>query len=375
MRVNRDNYLLVKQFLTYQSGHKKLDPGSVHRYECDLNYFLRWLGPSPINEAAGVEEEFVHYLQSLRRNVKKSDPDEQRPLEVATVRKAVQTTRRFLLWGKLRFPQAFEDIPPVWIEDLTAPKEAKSGREHIHVSFEEILQIARCPMPPHDLARLRDQAGLVMLYLSGMRIGALGSLPLQAVDLSQRTIRQWPSLGVETKNHKTATTYLLDIPELMAVVEAWDTLVRPQLPPTAMWFTPIISQWGRAAQLTLSPQAPGENRNIAIIKRTVEYYKFAGLPYKSPHKMRHGHVRYALERIKTMAEYKAVSLNIMHDDIKTTDGIYAPLDDAVQELIRLVSHRQAGSVEPDSDLKALLQGLHKPQMIEAMHILVEELAR
>jgi len=51
----------------------------------------------------------------------------------------------------------------------------------------------------------------------------------------------------------------------------------------------------------------------------------ADLPYKSPHKFRHGHAVYALQRAKTMADYKAVSMNLMHDDIRVIDGIYAPL--------------------------------------------------
>ncbi len=58
-----------------------------------------------------------------------------------------------------------------------------------------------------------------MMYLSGMRAGAFGSLSIACVDLPNRTIKQWPSLGVQTKNGKSATTYLLDMPELLVVVE------------------------------------------------------------------------------------------------------------------------------------------------------------
>ena len=41
-------------------------------------------------------------------------------------------------------------------------------------------------------------------------------------------------------------------------------------------------------------------------------FEFADLPYKSPHKFRHGHAVYALQHAKTMADYKAVSMNLMH---------------------------------------------------------------
>jgi hypothetical protein len=48
-----------------------------------------------------------------------------------------------------------------------------------------------------------------MLFLSGARASAFTTLPLSAVDLPARTLRQWPELGVATKNGKRATTYLL----------------------------------------------------------------------------------------------------------------------------------------------------------------------
>lgn len=51
----------------------------------------------------------------------------------------------------------------------------------------------------------------------------------------------------------------------------------------------------------------------------------AGLPYKSAHKFRYGHAVYGLQHAQTMADYKAVSLNLIHEDIKITDQIYAPI--------------------------------------------------
>ena len=90
-----------------------------------------------------------------------------------------------------------------------------------------------------------------------------------------REIKQWPSLGVETKNDKSATTFLLDIPDLLTVVEKWDAFIRPQLPPTAMWYTPTISRWGVQ---TLSADRPGANRNLAISKHLHRLFDLAGLP-------------------------------------------------------------------------------------------------
>ena len=174
--------------------------------------------------------------------------------------------------------------------------------EHVFVTLDEVRQLAALQIPDDDFALRRDQAGAVLLYLSGMRAGAFGTLPLAAIDVHRREIKQWPSLGVETKNDKSATTYLLDIPDLLTVVEKWDAFIRTQLPPTAMWYTPTISHWG---EQTLSADRPGANRNLAISKRLRRLFDLAGLPYKSPHKFRHGHAVFGLQHAKTMADYQS----------------------------------------------------------------------
>ena len=82
----------------------------------------------------------------------------------------------------------------------------------------------------------RIKAAAIFMFLSGIRVGAFVSLPLSAVDLQTRTVKQWPSLGVRTKFRKRATTYLLEIPGLNEVVEEWDELVRREGPENGYWF-------------------------------------------------------------------------------------------------------------------------------------------
>ncbi len=58
-----------------------------------------------------------------------------------------------------------------------------------------------------------------------------------------------------------------------------------------------------------------------------------GLPYHSSHKFRHGHIHYGLERAKTMADFKAVSMNMpMHSSIRTTDEVYSRLNDSEMQV-------------------------------------------
>jgi integrase len=132
-----------------------------------------------------------------------------------------------------------------------------------------------------------------------MRASAFVTLPIEAVDIERRAIRQWPELGVLTKNGKRATTYLLPVPELLSVVEAWDKYVRAQLPLSGRWYAPIQSRRG---EHKLSSDAPGLRRNHALGKRLRLLYQAADLPYKSPHKFRHGHAVYGLQHAESMNE-------------------------------------------------------------------------
>ena len=52
-----------------------------------------------------------------------------------------------------------------------------------------------------------------------------------------------------------------------------------------------------------------------------------GVAYLSPHKFRHGHVMHALTHARTPADWKAISQNVMHSGLGTTDEIYGTLKD------------------------------------------------
>ena len=139
-----------------------------------------------------------------------------------------------------------------------------------------------------------------------------------------------------------------------------------------MWYTPIVSQWGVQV---LSSELPGANRGQAVAKRLRHLFEAAGFPARSPHKFRHGHAVYALQHAKTMADYKAVSMNLMHDDIRVTDGIYAPLvSTEVRECIAGLTASSTGLLTVDSDLTAFVGSLSKGQLSEALIAIGQRLA-
>jgi len=160
------------------------------------------------------------------------------------------------------------------------------------------------------------------MFISGMRVRALVTLRLDCINLDKLEVKQWPRLGVKTKGGKHATTYLLDIPDLIQVVTRWDQIVRAQLAATALWYAPLATD----GMSFLNSNTPGENRRDKVAKGLKRLCKMAGVRYRSPHKLRHGHAVYALKQAQDIATYKAVSMNLMHADLSVTDGIYAVLN-------------------------------------------------
>ncbi len=362
--VNRRNYQRVCEYLDYLAQVSQLDPRSVERYRFYLRHLLLWADETLLGEVASIRPGFPHFLSTVHIG-------DANGLAPSTLKKIIQTVRRFFVWAKMNYAAEFRDVKSAWLDALRPPRATQLIKEHAFVTLDEVRRILAVPVDPNDLPLVRDQAAVAMLFLSGMRATAFCTLPIAAVDLASRSIKQWPSLGVATKNHKSATTYLLDIPDLLVVIEKWDATIRATLPATTPWYAPFLSCWG---ERTFSTGKIGQSRNVLLSKRIRRLFRLAELDEQSPHKFRHGHAVYALQHAKTMADYKAVSMNLMHEDIRVTDGIYAPLlgDEVRQRIANLTTTTES---MPNSDLTTFVTGLSKSQLSEALMAIAREMTK
>jgi len=74
-----------------------------------------------------------------------------------------------------------------------------------------------------------------------------------------------------------------------------------------------------------------------------------------------------------MADYKAVSMNLMHEDIKITDEIYAPiLSNEVQLRISRLSRQP--SDQPDPQLADVLSHLSNAELAQLMRLAAQRLS-
>jgi integrase len=362
--IQRSNYLLVRRYLQDLEEIYQLSGSSLGRYRFYLPHLLLWARETPFQQAAKLRPTFPGYVSNLPGRQGET------PLASVTQKKIIESGERFFIWARQNHPKEFGSLSVVWLESLRPPRVREFSNEHEYVSLEEILRLVAVPHKDDDLALLRDKAAAALLFLSGARASAFTTLPIAAVDLPARTLHQWPELGVATKNGKRATSFLLPIPELLAVAQAWDVVVRSKLQSPAPWYAPISVHWGGQS---LDESEPGKNRHQALDKRLRKLFDLAGLPYKSAHKFRHGHAVYGLLKAQTMADYKAVSMNLMHHDIKITDSIYAPiLSEEVKE--RIAGLTISPSLLPETEFDGLLSQLSNADLSKVLRIVASRLS-
>ena len=295
-------------------------------------HVLEWMGNTPVWNAPRIKPSLYDYL---------TKPEDHEPYSSIYIRKILSTSFRFFNWIAKHYPQYQKTITVNWLDTMKPLRIVNDEKDHEFVTLEEIRKMAKAPV--ESLRDRRIRAAAVFWFLSGIRIGAFVTLPIRAVNLPKREIYQFPSYGVHTKFGKKGTTHLLNIPDLLQVIQEWDTEIRQYLGEDLYWFAPLSPDTG-----TFDPgiKKAGEFRSSRANKDLHDWCSRMAIPYHSPHKFRHGHAVYGIEVSKDVADFKAVSQNLMHSNLSITDGVYGMLSvDAVgKRITNLGQSIQAGNI-------------------------------
>ena len=300
----------------------------MQKEETHLRYLLEWAQEDPFLKVNNKRPTLPEYLK-----INRLDGKEDR-LSDGYIKRILATARRFFMWLSDEVP-GYRSIKKSWINKLKTKRMSSIPRYSEAVSFDEILAIAHAPAV--NTAERRIKASAVILFLSGMRIGAFVSMPLCAVDIDNYTVYQHPNLGVRTKNRKHETTFLIEIPELIKVIKDWDIEVRKVLGNDGFWFAPLSPKTG---EIDPTNKDCPLSRSSLFVRQLKNYCDKYGLKYHSSHKFRHGHIHYLSERAQSIKEYKSIAQNTMHSSMKITDEYYTVMDednrkDSINKLSRL----------------------------------------
>jgi len=303
--INRENWKAIRAYLEYRREVDLISSASISLEKTWLAHLLTWADEKHFSMSPGFRPSFPASMRSLNLS----------PVYTAHV---VRAARRFFVWVSKHRPGF--SMSAAWLDTLKVPSMVIEDKKHLAITIEEIRAIAAAPVV--TIRERRVRAAAVFWFLSGIRVGAFVTLPVSAVDLHRLTVKQFPRLGVHTKFKKHATTFLLNIPDLLEVVRAWDKEVRAA--GSHYWFAACDPDTGKIDAFI---SAVGKHRHNRARHDLRDWLARVGLPYYSPHKFRHGFAVYALKQAKTVKTLKAISQNLMHTSIKTTDSIYSILDD------------------------------------------------
>jgi integrase len=309
--ITRNNWKLTKAYLEYRKSIDQLSDGSLGVEETYIRHILEWADNTSFQKIYGKRPTLPEYLLQTRWDGKSGRVSQ------VHIKKTLWAARRFFTWLYENYPD-YRSIKLSWINSLKPKRVGTAPKKVEVVTLDEIMGIAAAPAD--NLVEKRIKAAACFWYLSSIRIGAFVSLPIKAVDIENKKILQFPDLGVRTKNKKHATTTLYNIPALLAVVSEWDQYIRSILPEDGFWFAPFSPD---TFEINPDCKVIGEHRENLARKNLKAWLDRVGLPYRSPHKFRHGSIQFAESNAKTVADLKAVSMNSMHSSMKITDEVYS----------------------------------------------------
>ena len=151
--VNRSNYQWIKEHLKYLEEVKQLDSRSIGRYWSYLRHLLFWAGDVLFSRIVNVRPTFPTYLKNVRAY---GDGDFLAP---ASLKKVINTSKRFFIWAKMAYPSEFRLVTKAWIDGLVVPRrEIPPTPDHEFVTLEEAILLATLEIAEDNLVLRRDQA-------------------------------------------------------------------------------------------------------------------------------------------------------------------------------------------------------------------------
>jgi integrase len=313
--INRNNWKLTKEYLEYKENIDQLSNSSIKVEATYIRNILIWADNISFLKIYSKRPSFSEYLQKARNDGMKDH------ISPEYTKKNLAAARRFFYWLSENHNE-YKVIKSTWINSLKPKKVNTEPKKKDVVLLKDILQIAEAKVD--NIVERRIRAAACFWFLTGIRIGAFVSLKIKAVDIDNGIIYQYPNLGVRTKNSKYGKTFFLNIPELLEVVKAWDNEIKKILPEDGFWFAPLSPD---TKEIDPYSRTIGDHRNIIARRNLKNWLEKVGLAYHSPHKFRHGHIQYGMQNAKTIADYKAVSMNVMHSSMDITDEVYSQLGD------------------------------------------------
>lgn len=282
-------------------------------------------------------DDFVHFSKEKCDNLKKylKVVAEKNNTTLSNQYDILRHLKKFFLW--LSEQPGYEKIKKTDLDYLRLSKKETSialeRKDREYPTLKEIQKIVY-KIPSNTEIEMRDRSFIAFLALTGMRISAAITLPIQSFDPIKFCIEQSPRYGVKTKNSKKILSTFLPID--------WDDGEKIFLD----WFSYLVNMKKFTAQKPMFPA----NKNFSLRHISDQFWqssnparkiiqercKEADVPYYNPHSFRHAAVAIVSEKGLTESDKRAISLVLGHENIGTTFGAHSYGSLTPQEAVKRV---------------------------------------
>lgn len=329
-----ENERIKRRFFDHLEGPMGRDPKTIQKHADAIAWFEKTTGHKSFKR--------FHIDQAVKFRKQLQEATNQRtgkPLSAGTMEGQVRMLKTFFVW--LSQQQGYKSR--ISHTDAEYFNLSRAERRVAHTAKrKQVATIAQCKrafdlMPNATVIERRDRALFACLIITGMRDGALASMPLSCVDLSEGLVYQ-DAREMRTKAAKTITTYFLPVdPDYTACFVAWVEYLQNDL--LFGHDDPVFPR----PQMALGDagfQVAGLSRDFYTSARKIRdvvksAFSNAGFQPYGPHSLRSTLTKWAEKQYPTREGFKAFSQNLGHDSVVTTIASYYPIDEERQgELIR-----------------------------------------
>ena len=349
MRTNNpDNERIKHRYFAYLREAKRLSETSIDGVAAALHRFEVYTKHREFK--AFHYQQAVAFKRHLAEQVSRRSGDR---LSKATLYATLAVLRNFFFWlagqSGFRSHLTYTDAEYFNASDKDA-RIAKAQRDPRAPTLDQLHHVL-ARMPAKSEIERRDRAVVAFTMLTGARDGAIVSLKIKHVDLTEGRV-VFDAREVNTKFSKSFTTSFFPVggDVCQFVVEWLEYLLREK------FFgldDPLFPATKVAVNADQQFEAAGLSRrhwSNATPIRTIfrEAFTEAGLPYFNPHSVRNTLVLLGEKLCRSPEQFKAWSQNLGHEKVLTTFSAYGAVPAARQsEIIRELGQR------PDTDNRQL----------------------
>jgi integrase len=226
---------------------------------------------------------------------------------------------------------------------------AKAHREQRVPTLEQIRHVV-ATMPVGSDIEQRNRALIAFTLLTGARDGAIASLKLKHINMSEGKLDQ-DAREVNTKFSKTFTTYFFPVgDDACAIVAQWvNYLLTEKLwGPDDPLFPATQVALGETRQFEACGVARAHWSNAGPIRAIFRgAFERAGIPYANPQSFRATLAGLGEKLCKSPEEFKAWSQNMGHEGVLTTFTSYGEVSRERQaRIIRSLTNPEEGNDAP-----------------------------